>query len=67
MFLGNRPADFIYNLLFADLHGQDPRTLEIWYQPSAGEWWTSEPTEAASDRRQLRIDLYHFSDNAVAW
>jgi hypothetical protein len=60
-FVGRRPAILTFNFRFADLNGLDPSKLNIWYQPSAGETWSPEPTEVDLRGSTARIYLHHFS------
>jgi hypothetical protein len=66
-FLGRSPAELSFNLKFADLNGQEPAGLEVWYQPSAGTEWNPEPTTVDANGNRVLMDLYHFSNYAVAW
>jgi hypothetical protein len=66
-FVGQFPAELSFNLKYADLNGIDLNSLEIWYQPAAGEFWTAEPTEVNARKTWLKMYLEHFSNYAVAW
>ena len=47
--------------------GWNENDLAVWYQPTEGEAWNEEPTEINMKKNRVLINLYHFSNYAVAW
>ena len=46
---------------------QLPGCEKVFYQPSADTDWTAQPTYVERKGKRLLVDLYHFSNYAVAW
>ncbi len=66
-FVGNRPALLRFHTKFMDLGGRDSADLRVWYQPSVGFEWTPQETVVDQRGHQIWLDIYHFSNYAVAW
>ncbi len=67
VFVGNKPATLSFNLRFAELNGDDPRLLDVWYQPYVDEPWLPEPTQVDKRGRKAVVSIDHFSNYAIAW
>ncbi len=65
-FNGNKPATLQFNYAYAQ-GGWNQNDLAVWYQPADGEAWNEEPTEVNTKKNRVLINLYHFSNYAVAW
>jgi hypothetical protein len=67
-FDGRRPAQLSFNLEFAEpLSRQAQDDLQAWYQPEVGEQWTPRATTVDLKRNKVILDLYHFSNYAIAF
>ena len=65
-FAGNKPATLQFNYSYAE-SGWNENDLAVWYQPTEGESWNEEPTQIDKKKNRVTIELYHFSNYAVAW
>ena len=66
-FLRSRPAVLWFYYGNAEQSGQNPETLTMWYQPTAGEAWTMLGTEIDTFFGWARAEIDHFSNYAIAW
>ena len=67
-FDGRKPAKLSFNLEFAEpLSRQAKSDLQAWYQPEVGEQWTPRATTVDLKRNKVVLDLYHFSNYAIAF
>ena len=65
-FTGNKPAKLTFNYSNSAA-GFVETDLVVMYQPEAGTTWAEESTQITMRKTKLEIDLYHFSNYAVAW
>ena len=66
-FLGKQPAVLMFNYLYADLGGVDPANLKVFYQPSTNTDWEAQTSYVEKRGNRILVDIYHFSNYAVAW
>jgi len=67
-FDGKKPAQLSFSLKFAEpLSRQAKDDLQALYQPARGERWTPRATTVDVKRNRVVLDLYHFSNYAIAF
>jgi len=66
-FIEGNPAVLQFSLVYAELGNCDPSNTAVWYQPYAGDPWTSLSSAWNQKSYWIETDIHHFSNYAVAW
>ena len=67
VFDGPRQPKLSFRYTLADLTNRDPSNLQIWYQPTSGEGWLAQLSDVNLEFDAVSMDLYHFSNYALAF